>query len=88
MQNSDVLVTDRPFIPPVQQSTSVTGQKQSSSAASKSEVKKATNAEAPGALTATRSVEAPGAVMTTLVRLPVLHLRCSPLARTVPCLQL
>ena len=65
VQKSDV-VSDRPFIPPVQQSTGFTGQKQSSSAASQREVKKATQpVEAPSALTATRPTEAPGAVVAT-----------------------
>ena len=55
-------MTDRPFIPPVQQPTGVTRQKQSSGAAGQSEVKKATQpVEAPIALTATQPVEAPGA---------------------------
>ena len=42
VQKSDAVVTDKPFIPPVQQSTGFTGQRQSSGAATRSEVKKAT----------------------------------------------
>ena len=42
VKNSDVVVTDRPFIPPTQQSTGVTAEKQPSGAASKRDVKKAT----------------------------------------------
>ena len=67
VKNSDVVVTDRPFIPPTQQSTSVTGEKQPSGAASKRDVKNATQpVEVPGAVLATRPVEAPGAA-------PVIH---------------
>ena len=66
VQISDVVVIERPFIPPVQPSTGFTGQKQSSGAASKSDMKKATQpVEAPGALTATQPVEVPGAMMAT-----------------------
>ena len=62
VQKLDVVVTDRHFIPPVQQPTGVTSQKQSSGAASQMEVKKATQpVETLGAVTATQSVEAPGA---------------------------
>ena len=51
VQKSDVVVTDRPFIPIVQQPTCFTGQKQSSGAVSQREVKKATHpVEAPGAV--------------------------------------
>ena len=61
VEKSDVVVTDRPFIPPVQQPTSVTSQKQSSGAAGQREVKKSTQpVEAPSALIATQPVEAPG----------------------------
>ena len=42
VQKSDGVVTDRPFVQPVQQPTGFTSQKQSSSAASKMEMKKAT----------------------------------------------
>ena len=60
VQKSDVVVTDTPFIPPTQQSTGVTGQKQSFGAASQGEVKKATQpVEAPSAVFPTRLVEAP-----------------------------
>ena len=43
VQKADVVVTDRPVIPPVQQPTSVTGQNQSSGTASQREVKKASH---------------------------------------------
>ena len=66
VQKSDVVVTDRPVIPPVQQPTGVAGEKLSSSAASKMEMKKATQpVEAPGAVSATQPVEATGAVTAT-----------------------
>ena len=66
VKNSDVVVTDRPFIPPTQQPTGVTGEKQSSSAASKMDVKKATQpVEVPGVVLATWPVEAPGAAPVT-----------------------
>ena len=52
--------SDGPFIPPTQQPTGVAGQKQSSSAASQREVKKATQpVEAPSAVTATHPVQVP-----------------------------
>ena len=58
VQNGDVVVTDRPFIPPVQQTTCVTGQRQTTFATSQMEMKKATQpVEAPGAATATQPVE-------------------------------
>ena len=61
---SDVVVTDRPFIPPTQQSTGVTGEKQSTSA--EKEVDRATQpVQVPGAVLATRPVEAPGAALVT-----------------------
>ena len=68
VKNSDVVVTDRPFIPTKQQPTGVTGLKQSFGAASQREVKKATQpVEVPGAVLATRPVEAPcDALMTGL----------------------
>ena len=57
VKNSDVVVTDRSFIPPTQQPTGVTGEKQPSGAASKRDVKKATQpVEVPGAMLATRPV--------------------------------
>ena len=66
VQKTDVVVTDKHFIPPVQQTTDFTGQKQSSSAASLMEMKKATHpVEAPGAASFTQPVEAPGAVIAT-----------------------
>ena len=50
VKKSEVVITDRPFIPPAEQSTGATGQKQSSCAASKRDVDKATRpVEAPGA---------------------------------------
>ena len=50
----------------MQQPASITGQKQSSGAASQREVKKVTQpVEAPGVVTATKPVEAPGAVLAT-----------------------
>ena len=53
-----------PFIPPVQQTTGVTGQKASCSTTGQQERKKATQpAEAPGAVLATRPVEAPRAAV-------------------------
>ena len=62
VQKSDVMVTDRPFIPSVQQTTNVTGHKANTSATGHLEVKKATQpVEAPGTLTATWPVEAPSA---------------------------
>ena len=64
VQKSDVVVTDRPFIPPVQQATGVTGEKQSNSA--EMEVERATQpVQVPGAVLATRPVEAPGAAPVT-----------------------
>ena len=66
VQKSDVVVTDRPFIPSTQQPTGVTGQKQSSGAASQGEMKKATQpVEAPGTVTVAHLVEVPGAVFAT-----------------------
>ena len=57
------MVTDRPFIPLVQQTTGVTGQRQPNS---QMEMKKETQpVEAPGAATATQPVEAPSAVIAT-----------------------
>ena len=48
VQKSDVVVSDRPFIPPEQQSTGCTGQKLSSVAASKRDLEKPTQpVEAP-----------------------------------------
>ena len=65
VKNSDVL-TERPFIPPTQQLTGVTGQKQSSGAARLREVKKVTQCvEVPNGVLATRPVEAPGAACVT-----------------------
>ena len=65
-KSDDVVVADSPFIPPVQQPTRVTFQKQSASAASQMEMKKATQpVEAPSAVTATQPVEVPGAVLAT-----------------------
>ena len=65
VQKGDVVVTDRPFIPPVQQTTGVTGQKQPTGQvqpAGQREMKKATQpVEAPSAGLATQPVEAPGA---------------------------
>ena len=64
VKKSDVVVTERPFIPPTQQPTGVACQKQSSGAASQREVKKATQpVDAPGAVTVTQPVEVPGAVL-------------------------
>ena len=61
-----MVVTDRPFIPPTE--TGSTGEKQPSSAASSSDVDKATRpVEVPGAVLATRPAEAPGAA-------PMIHL--------------
>ena len=54
MKNSEVIVTDRPFIPPPQQPTGSTGESESSSAASKRGIDQATRpVEAPGAATMT-----------------------------------
>ena len=62
VKGTEVVVSDRPFIPPSDQSTSVTGEKQPSGAASKKDVVKATRpVEVPGAVLATQPVEAPGA---------------------------
>ena len=56
------MVSDRPFIAPVQQTTGVTSQKQSTSAPGQMEIKKATQpVEAPSSVSATQPVEAPGA---------------------------
>ena len=67
VKGTEVVVSDRPFIPPTDQSTSVTGEKQPSSAASKKDVVKATRpVEVPGAVLATQPVEAPGAASTHL----------------------
>ena len=66
VKNSDVVVTDKPFIPPTPQSTGVTSVKQPSGAASKRDVKTATQpVEVPVAVLATRPVEAPGAAPVT-----------------------
>ena len=66
VKNSDVVVTDRPFIPPTEQSTGVTGVKQPSSAASKRDVKTATQpVEVPGAVLPARPVDSPGAAPVT-----------------------
>ena len=60
VKKSDVVVTDRPFIPPVQQATGVTGEKQSTGA--ETDVERATQpVQVPGAVLATWSVEVPGA---------------------------
>ena len=60
VQKGDVVVTDRPFIPPVQQTTGVNGQRQLTG---QMEMKKATQpVEAPAVVTATQPVEAPNAV--------------------------
>ena len=57
-----MVVSDRPFIPPVQQTTSTTGQKASSSSTGHLEVKKATQpVEAPCAVIVTWPVEVHGA---------------------------
>ena len=72
VKNSEVVVTDRPFIPPTQQSTGTTGEQQPSGAASSSDVNQATRpVEVPGAVLATQPVEAPGAA-------PKIHLSCQP----------
>ena len=64
VKKSDVVVTDMPFIPPVQQITGVTGEKQSTGA--EMEVERATQpGQVPGAVLATRPVEAPGAAPVT-----------------------
>ena len=66
VKGAEVVVSDKPFIPPTDQSTSVTGEKQSSGAASKKDLLKATRpVEVPGAVLATQPVEAPGAAPTT-----------------------
>ena len=72
VQKSVVTVTERPFIPPVQEPTGVTGQKQPTS---ERETQIATQpVEAPGAVDvsgpviATQPVEAPGAVEMTQTR--------------------
>ena len=62
VQKVDV-VTDRPFIPPVQQTTSATGQQQPTG---QIEMKKAIQpVQAPGAVTATQPAAAPSAVFAT-----------------------
>ena len=72
VKNSEVVVTDRPFIPPTEQSTGTTGEQQPSGAASSSDMDKATRpVEVPGAVLATRLVEAPGAA-------PMIHLSGQP----------
>ena len=64
VKKSDVVVTDRPFIPPVQQATGVTSEKQSTDA--EMEVERATQpVQVPGAVLATRPVDAPGAAPVT-----------------------
>ena len=64
VKKSDVVVTDRPFIPPVQQATGVTGEKQSTGGVT--DVERATQpVQVPGAVLATRPVEAPGAAPVT-----------------------
>ena len=64
VKKSDMVVTDRPFIPPVQQATGVTGEKQSTGAVT--DVERATQpVQVPGAVLATRPVEAPGAAPVT-----------------------
>ena len=62
VQKQDVVVSDRPFIPPVQQTTGVTGQKQYTNASGQMEIQKATQTvEAVSAVRATRpKFEAPG----------------------------
>ena len=66
VKKAEVVVTDRPFIPPIQ--PGATGEKQPSGAAGSSDVDKATQpVEVPGAVLATRPVEAPGAA-------PMIHL--------------
>ena len=62
VKSTEVVVSDRPFIPPSDQSTSVSGEKQPPGAASKKNVVTATQpVEVPGAMLATQPVEAPGA---------------------------
>ena len=64
VKKSDVVVTDRPFIPPVQQATGVTSEKQSTGA--ETDIERATQpVQVPGAVLATRPVEAPGAAPVT-----------------------
>ena len=64
IKKSDVVVTDRPFIPPVQQATGVNGEKQSTGA--EMDVERATQpVQVPDAVLATRPVEAPGAALVT-----------------------
>ena len=54
VQKEDVLVTDRPFIPPVQQTTGLTCQRQTTGATGHMVMKKVTQpVEVPGAATAT-----------------------------------
>ena len=67
VQSSDVVVNDRPFVPPLQQPTGSTGQKKKPTGqvqhTGEKERKKATQpVEAPGAPTATQPVQVPGAV--------------------------
>ena len=62
VKGTEVVVSDRPFIPPSDQSTSVTGEKQPSGAASRKDVVTASRpVKVPGAVLATQPVEAPGA---------------------------
>ena len=64
VKKSDVVVTDRPFIPPVQQATGVTGGKQSTGA--EMGVERATQpVQVSGAVLTIRPVEAPGAAPVT-----------------------
>ena len=64
VKKSDVVVTDRPFIPPVQQATSVASEKQSTGA--EMDVERATQpVQVSGTVLATRPVEAPGAAPVT-----------------------
>ena len=66
VQSSDVVVNDRPFVPPLQQPTGSTGQKKPTGQVQhtgEKERKKATQpVKAPGAPTATQPVQVPGAV--------------------------
>ena len=60
------MVTDRPFIPPVRQTTSVTGQMQTTGATSHQKKKTSTQpVEVPGSATTTQPDEAPSAVIAT-----------------------
>ena len=62
LQRSDVVVTDRPFIPPVQQTAGVTGQKKATKPVEAASASTFTQpVEVPGILIATQPVEAPGA---------------------------